>query len=81
MNSHRQFRMRALQPSSLAIQGAEAAVAVGHKRAHAQCLGQGQGLLVVGCGLCDIGEIGVGMDDTKLVECERLVSSCLLLPG
>ena len=43
--------------------------------------GQGQGLLVVGFGLRDIGGIGVGMDDAKLVQRERLVPAFLLLPG
>ena len=54
---------------------------MGHERAHAQFLGQGQGLLVVGFGLRDIGGVGVGMDDAKLVQRERLVPAFLLLPG
>jgi hypothetical protein len=54
---------------------------VGLQRAHTQFLGQGQGLPVVGFGLSDIGGVGVGMDDTKLVQRQRLVSTCLLLPG
>ena len=41
--------------AGLAIQRAEAAVAVGHERAHAEFLGQGEGLLVVGFGLRGIG--------------------------
>jgi len=63
------------------IQRAEAAVAVSHERAHAQCLSQGQVLLVGGFGLCDIGEVGVGLDNAKLVQRQRLVPACLLLPG
>ena len=63
------------------IQRAEAAVAVGLERAHAEFLGQGQGLLVVGFGLRGIGGIGVGMDDAKLVQRERLVPAFLVLPG
>ena len=43
------------------LQRAEAPVAVGLERAHAECVGQSQGLLIVGLGLCDIGEISVGM--------------------
>ena len=56
-------------------------VAVGLERAHAEFLGQGQGLLVVGLGLRGIGGIGVGMDDAKLVPRERLVPTFLELPG
>ena len=52
----------------------EPPVAVGLERAHAELLGQGQGLLVVGFGLRGIGRIGVGMDDAKLVQRERLVA-------
>ena len=37
--------------ASLGVQHAEAAVAVGLERAHAQLFGQGEGLLVVGFGL------------------------------
>ena len=66
---------------SLGIQPAQSVVAVGHERAHAEFLGQGQGLLVVGFGLRDIGRDGVGMDDAKLVQRKRLVPACLLLPG
>ena len=60
---------------------AQPVVTVGRERAHAQLLGQGEGLLVVGFGLRDIGGIGVGLDNAKLVQCERLVPACLLLPG
>jgi len=63
------------------IQQAETAVAVGLEWAHTEFLGQGQGLLVVGFGLLGIGGIGVGMDDAKLVQRERLVPAFLLLPG
>ena len=56
-------------------------MAVGHERAHAEFLGQGQGLLVVGFGLRDIRRVGVGMDNAKLVQRTRLVPACLLLPG
>ena len=62
-----------LTTAGLAVQPAQPVVAVGHERAHAEFLGQGQGLLVVGFGLRDIGGIGVGMDGAKLVQRERLV--------
>ena len=68
-------------PAGLVVQPAQPMVAVGHKRAHAQLLGQGQGLLVVCFGLLGIGGIGVGMDSAKLVQRMRLVSVFLLLPG
>src|SRR6516225_7568306 len=51
------------------------------ERAHAQFLGEGQGLLVVGFGLCGIGGIGVGMEDAQLVQCARFAPACLLLSG
>jgi hypothetical protein len=54
---------------------------MGLERAHAQGLGQRQGLLIGGFGLCDRGGIGVGLDDTKLVQRARLVPACLLLSG
>src|SRR5262245_47116920 len=56
-------------------------MAVGLERPHAQVLSQGEGLLVVGFGLRDIGGVGVGMDDAKLVQRERLLPAGLLLPG
>ena len=63
------------------IQCAKTAVAVGLERAHAQLLGQGEGLLVVGFGLRGIGGIGVSIDGAKLVQRERLVPPVLELPG
>ena len=43
-------------------------------------LGQSQGLLVVGFGLRNVGRVGVGMDDAKLVQ-RGLVPAFLALPG
>ena len=63
------------------VQGAQPEVAVGHERAHAEFVGQGQGLLVVGFGLRGVGGIGVGLDGAKLVQRVRLASALLLLPG
>ena len=63
------------------VQRAKAQVAVGLERAHAELLGEGQGLLVVGFGLRDIRGVGVGLDDAKLVQRVRLVPTFLLLPG
>ena len=54
---------------------------MGHEWAHAEFLGQGQGLPVVGFGLHDIWGIGVGLDNAKLVQRERLVGTLFVLPG
>ena len=70
-----------LTTTGLAVQPAQPVVAVGYERAHAECLCQGQGLLVMGFGLRDIGRIGVGMDNTKLVQRVHLVPTFLVLPG
>src|SRR5262249_49118302 len=51
------------------------------ERAHAEFVGQGEGLLVVGFGLRGIGRVGMSMDDTKLVQRERLVGTLFVLPG
>ena len=53
--------------AGLVVQPAQPVVTVDHERAHAQFLGQDEGLLVVRFGLHDIWGIGVGLDNTKLV--------------
>jgi hypothetical protein len=63
------------------VQGAETQVAVRLQRTHAEFLGQCQGLLVAGCSLCEIRGIGVGIDDTKLVQRQCLIPMFLVLPG
>jgi hypothetical protein len=78
--SHK-FSPGLLSPAYPGIQCAEVSVAVGLERAHAEILGQGEGLLVVGFGLLGSGGTGVGLDDAKLVQRERLVPACLELPG
>ena len=40
-------------------------MAVGLEGTHAQLLGHGEGLVIVGFGLCDIGGGGVGMDGIR----------------
>ena len=60
---------------------ADGTAAVGLERAHAQLLGQGQSLLVVGFGLRGIRRVSVGLDNTKLVQRERLVGTLFVLPG
>ena len=76
-----QLSLGLLPLAGLGIQGTKAKVAVGLERAHAEFVGQGQGLLVVGFGLRGIGGIGVGVDNAKLVQRMRLVPACLVLPG
>jgi hypothetical protein len=70
-----------LAPAGLVVQPTQPQVAVGLQRAHAQLFSQGEGLPVVGFGLCDIGGGGVGLDDAKLVQRLHLASAFLLLPG
>jgi hypothetical protein len=55
-------------------------MAGGHERAHAEILGQGEGLPVVGLALLDIGGVGVGVDGAKLAERQCLVSALPILP-
>ena len=50
-DSSGQLSARLLLLAGLEIQGAEAAVAVGQKRTHAEFFGQGEGLTVVSFGL------------------------------
>ena len=54
---------------------------MGHERTHTEVRGQGEGLLVMRFGLCGIRGTGVGIDNAKLVQRQRLVPACLLLPG
>jgi hypothetical protein len=49
------------------------------QRAHAEGVGQGEDLEVVGCGLRGIRGIGVGLDGAELVQRQRLVPAVLLL--
>ena len=42
---------------------------------------EGEGLPIMGFSLCDICGIGVGVDDAKLVQRNRLFPACPLLPG
>src|SRR5262249_6442448 len=54
---------------------------VGLERAHTEGVGQGEGLVVVGFGLHNIGGRGVGMDGAQLVQRVRLLPAFLLPPG
>ena len=54
-------------------------MAVRYQRAHPPRLGEGQGLLIVGCGLGDLGGLGVGRDGAQLMQGQRLVPALVLL--
>jgi hypothetical protein len=54
---------------------------VGLERAHPECLGQGEGLLVVGFSPHDVGGISVGLNGAQLVQGVRLVAAFLEPPG
>jgi hypothetical protein len=70
-----------LTAADLRIQRAETEVAMRLEWAHTELFGHGQGLLIGGFGLCDVGGVRIGMDDAKLVQRTRLVPACLLLLG
>ena len=59
------------------IQRAEAEVAVGLERAHAECLGQGEGLAVGGFGLFDLRGLTLRRNVAEEVQGIRLVSPFL----
>jgi hypothetical protein len=63
------------------IQDAQAAVAVGLERTHALCLGQGEGLAVVGCGLLGFWWGMASSDLAEEAEGIRLVATLLALAG
>ena len=63
------------------VEGAEAQVAVGLERAHAQFVGQGEGLAVVGFGLLDIRSIAMGVHLAKESCGPRLTAVFLRLVG
>ena len=50
------------------VELAEAEVAVGDERAHAQRLGEGQGLAIVGLGALGVEAVGMGRDVAEQVQ-------------
>ena len=66
---------------SLGIQRAEAAVAVGLERAHAQFLGQGEGLAVVGFGLLALRGLAPRRNVAEEAQGIRLVAPFLVRTG
>ena len=67
--------------ADLGIQRAEAAVAVGLERAHAEFLGQGEGLAVVGFGLLDLRRLAPRRNVAEEAQGIRLVATFLVLTG
>src|SRR5262245_64604809 len=54
VDRRRQLDTGLLPLTERGIQGTETQVAVRQQRAHAECFGQGEGLLEVACGLCNL---------------------------
>src|SRR5215831_17570092 len=63
------------------VQGAEPPVAVGLERTHAQLLGQGESLAVVGFGRRSIGGLALGRNVAEEVHGTRLKNSSLAGAG
>src|SRR5215213_7330502 len=72
--------MCVLAASDLLVQRAEAEVAVGRERAHAQLVGEGEHLMVVALGLLDVRRLGARGDLAEQPERPRLVASFLVVP-
>ena len=69
---------RLLWLTGCGIQRAEAAVAVRHERTHPQLLGEGEGLLIVGCGLRTIRRLTPYRNVTEEAQGIRLVAAFLV---
>ena len=67
--------------ADLGIQGPEAEVAVGQERAHAELLGQGEGLAVVGFGLLALRRLAPRRNLAEEAQGIRLVAAFLVLTG
>ena len=67
--------------ADLGVERAEAEVAVGHERAHAEFLGQGEGLAVVGFGLLDLRGITPCRNVAEEAQGIRLVATFLVRTG
>ena len=75
----REFKTGLLSPAYPGVQRAEAAVAVGLERAHAELLGQGEGLAVGGFGQLNRRGIALCVDDAEKPQGPRLLASQVLL--
>src|SRR5262245_22335655 len=71
-----------LSPAYLAIEHTEVEMAVGYEWTHAEFVGQGQGLVVMGCGSLTLqGLIAPRRNVAEEAQCIRLVAAFLVLPG
>src|SRR5262245_2900022 len=80
-NGSEECRAGLLALAGRGIQRAEAAVAVGLEWAHTEFLGQGQGLLVVGCGLFVLRRFAPCRNLAEEVQSIRLVATFLVYTG
>ena len=81
VDGRRQLGAGLLPLACLGIQGAEAEVAVGLERAHAEFLSQGEGLAVVGFGRLDLRGIAPRRNVAEEAQGIRLVAAFLVLTG
>ena len=81
LDGGRQLNASLLRLTSRGIEGAEAAVAVRHERAHAKFFGQGAGLLVMGCGVCNCRRLPLRRNVAEEAQSIRLVAALLVLAG
>jgi hypothetical protein len=73
-----QLGVRLLPPSRLGVQDAEAEVAVGDQRAHAEFVGQGEGLAIAGIGLFDLRGLTMRGNITEEAQGIRLPTAFLV---
>ena len=81
LNGGGQFNTGLLWPSQLEVQGTEAQVAVRLERAHAQLLGQGEGLAVVAGGGLALGGLLARRALAQEPQGPGLVAALLVLAG
>jgi hypothetical protein len=81
LNGCRELTAGWLRLARLGIRGAETQVAVGLERAHAQCIGQGDGLALGGFGLFDRWRVTLRRDLAEEVQGIRLVTPFLVGTG
>jgi hypothetical protein len=81
LDSGGQFRVGLFYLPYPPIQGAEVVVAVGLERAHAQLIGQGQGLPVVGFGLFGVRQLAMHRDVAEEPQGVGFVAPFFMGPG
>jgi hypothetical protein len=76
-----QFGTGLLALAELGIQGAKAMMAMGHQRAHAQFIGQSEGLMVIGFGYFDMLRLAPCRNVTEEAQGMRFVATFLVPAG